>query len=175
MTEKRYTLGPVFFFIFLFLIWVLLSGRLEIPALTAGIIVCLVIVRLTWGVFFVGTPAQKEGQPPPVHLRILTILAFIPSFFRDLFISTFEVAVIALSPEIRIRPGIIGIDLKIRNKTAIVLLANQVTLTPGTLTVDVDMANQYIFIHSLHLKSDEGKDLIERFSRMETQMRRMLG
>lgn len=175
MKRLKRLLGPLSLFCFLFITWILLSGRLEIPALITGTVVSLLIIRLTWGVFFVGTLGPKEGQAPPIHLRIGLIIAYIPYFFWNLFISTFEVAVIALSRNIRIRPGIVGVDLKIRNKTAIVLLANQVTLTPGTLSVDVDMANHRLFIHSLNLKKGKGKQMIARFEEMEAQMRRMLG
>lgn len=175
MKWKRQTFGPLAFFCFLILIWILLSGRLEIPALIAGSLVCLIIIRSTWGIFFVGAIGQQEGQPPPIRFQLGEILAFIPFFFWNILISTFEVAIIALRREIKIRPGIIGVDLEIRNKTAIVLLANQITLTPGTLTVDVDMANNRLFIHSLDLKTEGGKHLLATFTRMEKRMKRMLG
>lgn len=171
MRQKSY--GPLLLFVSLFLIWIMLSGRLEFPALAAGGLVSLAIVKLTWRVFFAGT-REIPGEPHvPVKVHLRESLIFFPSFFFDLFRATMEVAQIALSRNISIRPGIVAVDVGLRNKTVLVLLANQITLTPGTLTVDVDMAGRRLFIHSLDLKALDESHVTAGVAAMEARMRRM--
>lgn len=172
--KKRKTTGPLFLFLSLFLIWILLTGRLDLPSLGTGALVSLAIVKLTWRVFFTGTRSLPGIRYVPVRIHPGEALTFFPSFFMDLFTATAEVARIALSPRITIRPGIVAVDVGIENKTALVLLANQITLTPGTLTVDVDMANHRLFIHTLDLKALDEQRVHSGIVAMESRMRRIL-
>lgn len=172
MRPKAY--GPLLLFFSLFLIWIMLSGRLELSSMAAGIIVSLVIVKLTWRVFFTGTRGLPGEHHVPVKVHLGETLLFFPSFFLDLFKATTEVARIALSRHISIRPGIVAVNVGLRNKTALVLLANQITLTPGTLTVDIDMASRRLFIHTLDLKALDERHVAAGVAAMEARMRRML-
>jgi multicomponent Na+:H+ antiporter subunit E len=172
MKLKHY--GPMLLFVSLFVIWIMLSGRLELSSLVTGGVVSLAIVKLTWRVFFAGTRGVPRKFHAPVKIHLMETLFFFPSFFMDLFRATTEVACIALSPHISIRPGIVAVDVGLRNKTVLVLLANQITLTPGTLTVDVDMAAHRLFIHCLDLKTLDERHVAIGIAAMESRMKRML-
>lgn len=171
---KRKNYGPAILFGSLFLIWIMLSGRLEISSLVTGGLVSFVIVKLTWRLFFTGTRDIPGQYHAPVTPHVLEILFFFPAFFLDLFRATTEVARIALSRHISIRPGIVGVNIELRNKTALVLLANQITLTPGTLTVDADMSGHRLYIHCLDLKTLDESHVAGEVAAMEARMRRMM-
>ncbi len=172
--KKQKIIGPLLLFLSLFVIWIMLTGRLDLPSMATGAVVSAGIVKLTWRVFFTGTRSMPGIKYVPVRLNLREALSFFPSFFWDLFVATAEVTRIALSPRITIHPGIVAVDVEIENKTALVLLANQITLTPGTLTVDADMANRRLFIHTLDLKATDESHVIESIAGMDARMRRIL-
>jgi multicomponent Na+:H+ antiporter subunit E len=52
-------------------------------------------------------------------------------------------------------PGIVAIPLKAKTDLEITLLSNIITMTPGTLALDVSDDNQFLFVHSMYIKSKE--------------------
>ncbi len=125
--------APIVLCILLFLFWILFTGRLEWPALATGLIASLIITRITWRIFLPPVHATTRPVAPPMHFRLREIMILAGLFLIDIVKATLEVSILALSPKIRLMPGIVRADSKLKSKTALVILANQITLTPGTL------------------------------------------
>jgi multicomponent Na+:H+ antiporter subunit E len=72
------------------------------------------------------------------------------AFFRDLVISSLQVAKAVLSPSDITQPRFVSVPLaRAETGAEITLVANYITLTPGTLTVDVSPDRSTLLIHSL--------------------------
>jgi multicomponent Na+:H+ antiporter subunit E len=165
--------APVALFLFLFLFWILFTGRLEWPALATGLIASLVITRITWRFFLPPVHATPRPVAPPMHFRLREIMILAGLFLIDIIKATLEVSILALSPKIRLMPGIVRADSKLKSKTALVILANQITLTPGTLTVDTDLVNHGLFVHSLNLKTLDECTVCEQVAKVEKLLGRI--
>ena len=78
------------------------------------------------------------------------------AFFRDLTISSIQVARAVLARKDSARPRFVTIPLKhARSNLEITMVANYITLTPGTLTVDVSPDRSTLLVHAL-LAGDSG-------------------
>jgi len=165
--------APVVLFLFLFLFWILFTGRLEWPALATGLIASLVITRITWRIFLPPVHVTPRPVAPPMHFRFKEVFILAGLFLFDVVKATVEVAILALSPKIRLMPGIVRADSKLKSKTALVILANQITLTPGTLTVDTDMVNHGLFVHSLNIKTLDECTVCEQVAKVEKLLGRI--
>ncbi len=162
---------PAALFIALFLLWIMLAGRLEWSVTILGLVLCSVILKLTWRVFFATLPPHRSLLPKRGFFqRVISGLGYVPVFFISLFKATAQVALISLSPRIDIRPGIVKIDSRLRSKTALVILANNITITPGTLTVDADMSRHDLFVHCLDLQTLEECRVCSEIQRIEERL-----
>ncbi|HIS98511.1 MAG TPA: Na+/H+ antiporter subunit E, partial [Candidatus Scatomorpha pullistercoris] len=82
----------------------------------------------------------------------------------------------ALSPKLRINPGIIRVPVDIPTEYGKTMLANSITLTPGTITVDIDErgGQTWYYIHWIDVVETErtaAGDVIK--GRMEKWIRRV--
>ena len=83
-------------------------------------------------------------------LRPAYALLLFLAFFRDLVISSIQVARTVLSRGDAANPRFVTVPLKgAATGTEITLVANYITLTPGTLTVDVSPDRSTLLVHSL--------------------------
>lgn len=77
-------------------------------------------------------------------------LALSVAFFRDLIVSSVQVATAVLAPRDVSQPRFVSVPLKqARSGLEITMVANYITLTPGTLTVDVSPDRSALLVHSL--------------------------
>ena len=81
------------------------------------------------------------------------------AFFRDLTVSSLQVARTVLAPRDAAEPRFVTVPLKqARSDLEITMVANYITLTPGTLTVDVSADRSTLLVHSL-LAGDSSDDV----------------
>jgi multicomponent Na+:H+ antiporter subunit E len=76
-------------------------------------------------------------------------------FIKELVLSAFKVAWLAVQPQLRLQPAIIAYPLTLVTDLQITLLANMITLTPGTLSVDVSADRKTLYIHAIDVPSRE--------------------
>jgi multicomponent Na+:H+ antiporter subunit E len=89
-------------------------------------------------------------------LRPWYALVLALAFFRDLVVSSVEVARTVLAGKSAAEPRFVVVPLgEARTGAEITLVANYITLTPGTLTVDVSPDRSALLVHSL-LAGDSG-------------------
>lgn len=166
--------APLALFSLLFLFWTLFTGRLEWPSLAIGLVVSLAVTRATWRIFLPSAHEHPRHVAPPLHFRLREAAVFFPLYAWDILKATAQVAFLALSPKIRLMPGIVKVETELKSKTTLVILANQITLTPGTLTVDVDAAHHHLFVHSLNLRTLDECTVCEEVGRLEERLRRLM-
>jgi multicomponent Na+:H+ antiporter subunit E len=74
---------------------------------------------------------------PPVRLRPLALMRFLPLFFWRSLAGAWDVALRALRPRRRLHPGLADYEMRLRGGLPRVFFANTVSLLPGTLSADI--------------------------------------
>ncbi|ACL69962.1 Na+/H+ antiporter subunit E [Halothermothrix orenii] len=164
---KKNKKGRVFTFIFVFLVWMLLTASPGKDTLLLGIIVSLVSSFLFSDMLFRFSSRTYSFK---VYVRkILLMILFIFVFFYEAFVAAIKVARHAFEKTPSFSPGIVKVKTSLTNVSAITILANLITLTPGTLTLDFDTSERSFYIHWIDVHTEEEaetrKALIERFER----------
>lgn len=99
--------------------------------------------------------------------RVGRITSLIILFLKELALSAYRVASVALKPNMDLKPGIFAYKLKCDRDFEIALLANLITLTPGTLSVDITDDRKTLYVHALDCSDVEGTkaDIASGFER----------
>ncbi|MBM4298750.1 MAG: cation:proton antiporter [Deltaproteobacteria bacterium] len=151
--------------------WVVLSGRFEAKYLLIGACAAAGVTFLTRDL------ARPDGAPAgksPLDFR--AFIAATGRFFSyslwllwSIVQSNVEVAYLVLHPKLPIRPGLLSLRTKLRNRTGQIILANSITLTPGTITVDLDDG-----VYSVHaLVPSAAQSLID--AKMQSKLEAIFG
>lgn len=83
------------------------------------------------------------------------VIGLIILFLYELVLSSVRVAMLVVSRDVRINPGIIDYPLTVDRDFEITLLANLITLTPGTLSVDVSADRKTLYVHCIDVPDPE--------------------
>jgi multicomponent Na+:H+ antiporter subunit E len=137
----------VLLFATLFFFWVLLNGSLATDVLIIGAVASFVIA------FFFRDKLAWFSELRLTPKALLTTVAYIFYYIKELVKSNVNVASIVLSPDLPLNPGIVKVRTKLKNPMGRMMLANSITLTPGTLTVDMD--GEWLYIHWVSVDSPD--------------------
>lgn len=88
-------------------------------------------------------------------VKVWAILKLLILFIKELFLSSYAVAVQILSPKLQIRPGIVAYQTELTSDFEITLLSCLICLTPGTLTLDVSKDGSTLYIHAMDIENSE--------------------
>ncbi len=124
----------------LFIFWVILSGKIDAFHLSLGLLSSL-------SVAWVSRRLRRLDPPlvsPPAWLRWPGYLLWL---FKEVVVSSVQVAMIVLSPKMPINPRVVRLRRYLPNDLAKLTLANSITLTPGTVTVDLE--GKDFIVHAL--------------------------
>lgn len=132
----------------LFILWFLLSGRMEPWFLGLG---AFTSIAISW------FHSRQPGPPNPA-IPFLRFMVFIPWLFYRILLSNFHTMYVILHPKLPINPKLISYHTQLRNPAAITLLANSVTLTPGTITAEVNTPELLV----LALDENSADDLVSK-------------
>lgn len=144
--------------LFLFLLWLLLSGKYDLFHVSLGI---LSASAVAWRCrMFEGIPGPGFWLRFPVYILWL---------LWRIVLANIHTASLILNPGLPIRPNILLYNTRLRSAQARVLLATSITLTPGTISSDIE--GPMITVHALDDKSTE--DLIS--GRLEKMVRWVFG
>lgn len=141
MNKKR---GAVILFVALLIFWMILSTELDLISSIIGALASFLIVAYNYDLIFNKSEATKFTFR---YLGRLIVLGY--HLIVAIIVSNIHVALIVLSPKMKIEPGFKKIPNPLKKDVNQTLFANAITLTPGTLTVDMD--DDYILIHGLEL------------------------
>ena len=139
--KKASTSSVISTFIVCFIFWLLITGQLSaifkgqvsLEVLIAGVLVCL-LAALFSARFFIHEKAFWLCQP--AHLGNFLLYCFV-IFPIELVKANVDVAIKALSPGMKIEPGIVKVPVSLKSEYGQAFLANSITLTPGTITMDI--------------------------------------
>lgn len=125
----------------------------------------IIVGQITLEVFIVGVAAGLglviALRPPMFSLRwqrvpgqIFALILYVLALFRDIFFSGIDVARRVLSPNMRLKPGIIAVSTqdKERNPVILALSADYISLTPGELVVEV-ADDHLMYVHCLDVEA----------------------
>ncbi|HPP89079.1 Na+/H+ antiporter subunit E [Tenuifilum sp.] len=137
-------------FVLLFLIWLLLTGTLELTSLLLGL-----TLAVTLALIF-GKNSNVFGRfrmTPKVFVYSLIYL-FVLSW--EIVKSNIDVALRVLNPKLPINPGIVKVKTRLKSPIGRMILANSITLTPGTLTID--MKDDELYIHWIDVETLDAEE-----------------
>jgi multicomponent Na+:H+ antiporter subunit E len=126
--------------LFLFAIWLLLSGHFSPLLLALGILSTLLVVVLATRADLIDRETQLILLKPSVLLYWLWL-------GREIIKSNIDVARRILSPGMPISPNIFTVRATQQSDLGRVTYANSITLVPGTVAMDVDA--DIITVHAL--------------------------
>lgn len=133
--------------VFLALLWMTLTATFT----PSNFIIGFVLTYLLMGLL------QRPLGTSSYFAKIHSIFRFIFFFIWQLTKANLRVAYIVLSPRLRVRPGIVAIQLDAETAAEVTMLANLITLTPGTLSLDVSSDRRVLYVHAIDI------DDVERF------------
>ena len=117
----------------MFLIWIVLCGRVTADTVTVGAVICCGVYILFCG---------KLGFSPKKEWRFVKKTGLFALYLVELFVgilsANFTMMNIVLNPRRKVTQTLVHFDAGLRTRYARTLFANAITLTPGTITVDVD-------------------------------------
>lgn len=122
------------------IVWIILQNNLSFGMAVFGLILGVIIPRLT----AVWWPDRPKG------FKTGKMTAYVVIVLWDIIVANVEVAWIVLTrPNSKLRPAWIVIPLDLRQPEAITVLAGTITLTPGTVSSDVSNTGHYLLVHAL--------------------------
>jgi len=127
------------------LVWVAMSGRLDVVNLLVGFV---------FG-YFVLFILQRVIGRSAYFFRSLALVRFIGFYLMEVVRSNLRVARDVVTPRSRARPGIVAVPLDARTDVEITLLSNLITMTPGSLAIDVSDDRSVIYVHSMFVEDPD--------------------
>lgn len=145
------------FNILLAIAWVAITGSFTLVNLVFGFVLGALAITLI----------RDEVGALGYLGRAWRIASLALLFLYELVLSAWRVAILVLSPRMKLTPGIFSYPLSLESDFEIVLLANMITLTPGTLSVDVSEDRRTLYVHALDCSDPEGtrRAIAEGFER----------
>jgi multicomponent Na+:H+ antiporter subunit E len=150
----------LFWTLFLFALWLVLSASIGVQNILVGIIVSYAIALLYTKMF----PDNEVDS-----FSLYGLLAYFYVLMKNLLISNLQINKRILSKELNISEAIVAVDTDLDKDWKKLLLANSITLTPGTLTLDIK--GNTLYIHTLQY--EEGMDKKEIIKEFEDAIRKI--
>jgi multicomponent Na+:H+ antiporter subunit E len=127
--------------ILLALVWAAVTGRFNLSNVVVGMILGHVVLFL----------AQPIMGPSNYFRRIHHALGFALFYVWQLILANLRVAYDVLTPNPRIRAGVLAIPLEAKSDGEITMLANLITLTPGSVSLDVSSDRRFLYLHAMYI------------------------
>jgi multicomponent Na+:H+ antiporter subunit E len=132
--KRKTTFGAWFAtFVLCYFFWILLTGSFDWQELVAGAVVSAGVALFSARWFVHESPGRFFSG------RLFILIWYCVAIFPwELIKANCDMAKRALSPKLKINPGIIKVPVDVPTEYGKTMLANSITLTPGTITVDID-------------------------------------
>lgn len=143
----RWLLPHPFLTILLAVVWVLLQNEVTAGMAVFGVILGIIIPRLT----AIWWPGRPSG------FRMGKMMTYSVLVMWDIVVANIQVAWIVLTvPNAKLKPAWIVVPLELRQPEAITVLAGTITLTPGTVSADLSDGGHSLLVHVLHTDDPDG-------------------
>ncbi len=135
---KKNIVSFVLTFIFMAILWVILSGKFEPLLLFLGV-VSISLVSLLSGRMLFSNPSSDYVE------TFFRFIGYIPWLLIQIIKANWHVLKIVFSPDMmeKIDPHIIVFNTRLKKDFSIVTMANSITLTPGTITVTANLDGKF--------------------------------
>lgn len=149
--------SPLAYFVelsaFLFVLWLMLSGRTEPKVLILGSVFSLLTAYICAP--FLTVKNEKTGKEFfLLRVNFLKLFSYYFWLLKEIFISGLEVTKTILKKS-EFAPKVVYFKMDYENPTAAALLAASITLTPGTITLDISKSGVYE-VYALNGRCAEG-------------------
>jgi multicomponent Na+:H+ antiporter subunit E len=121
----------------LFVLWIVLSGKLDPFHLLMGVGSALGISLGTRRLLLLPPALGPQAVSPWAAIPWLRLVAYLPWLLGQIVVSSLHVAYVVLHPKMPIQPQCIRFYTPLPHTLARLTLATSITLTPGTITLDV--------------------------------------
>ena len=133
----------------LFLLWVILNGRVTLEIILIGLGVTALLMGFMTR--FMGWPLRRERE----ILRLAPLFAlYLLNLLWETVKAAATVLVVALTPTLHPEPVLVEFRSGLPKEYQNVILANSITLTPGTITVFQE--GDRFLVHALRKEYAEG-------------------
>ncbi len=134
----------------LVVLWMLLWGTISWLSFLSGVVVAVFVTR----VFYL-PPVELSGRFNPFWFVV-----FLATFFADVIVASFQVALQAFRPSGVRGNAVIAVDLATRSDFIMTLTAIAISLIPGSLVVEVDRDRTILYLHVFGV---EDREAVEQF------------
>lgn len=150
------------------LIWMLLTSQVSLPGFIIGFSLSLAVLLLF-------RPIQGRVSWRRLPGQLLALLYYLAVLYRDIFLSGLDTARRALSPDMRLNPGIVQVPVQDPERSSLIaaLSADAISLTPGELVIEIE-ENAVMHIHSLDVERTAAHASVEQAERLRI-LKRILG
>jgi multicomponent Na+:H+ antiporter subunit E len=155
----------IFANLLLALAWVGLNGRFTLENLIIGAVLGRVVLLVL----------ARGGVLPYADVRrVERALSLLGYLLWQIVLANFRLTIDVLSPQYRMRPGVIQLPLSITTDGEILLLAAMINITPGSVALDVSSDRKTMYVHVMHITTvEEAKlEIKEGFERRILSLRR---
>lgn len=150
------------------IIWMLLTIQFNWQGFVVGYVISLVILYL-----FGPTKGRLNWRRLPG--QILALLIYLVILYRDIFFSGLDIVRRVLSPDMRLKPGVVAVPVQDPDKSSLVtaLSADAISLTPGELVVEIE-GDAILYVHTLDVDNTETHAATKQKERLKL-LRRIIG
>lgn len=129
------------------LLWMIIVGQVTLEMFGVGFVIGLGLVIVLRPPTFALRWQRLPGQ-------LLALIRYVLALFLDIFLSGVDVARRILSPNMRLKPGIIAVSTQDTERDPVILAlsADYISLTPGELVVEVE-DNHLMYVHCLDVEA----------------------
>jgi multicomponent Na+:H+ antiporter subunit E len=131
-------------------LWLLLSGHLEVLIVVFGALSIAVVVWLSRRMNIIDRESYPFGLIPQ-------LLGYWPWLLKEIVKSSIDVTRRVFGPSSAVRPVVFDAPVNLESDLGRVIYANSITLTPGTVSMNITA--EAIQVHALH--PDIARDLRE--------------
>lgn len=141
-TKPRFRLLPMpIHSLLLFSVWLLLNNTIAPGHLVLATFLAITIPLITAGM----------QNPQPNFHKPLTTMRYALMVLADIVVANFEVALLVIRSNKRLKPAFIAVPLDIKHELPITILASSVSLTPGTVSAEISADKQWLYVHVLNM------------------------
>jgi multicomponent Na+:H+ antiporter subunit E len=137
----------ILLFIFLIIIWLLLTLNVTIPGISVGVVAALVVT-----IFYKKYSLEADRKLLQIG-RYFWAFIYLFIFLWECIKANIDVMYRVVHPAMPIKPGIVRVKSSLKTDIGKVFLANSITMTPGTITVDI--IGNYFYIHWIYVYSKD--------------------
>lgn len=150
-------------YLLLFLLWLVLNGRVTVEICLFGLGITALIGTAAYALF--GYTPKRDLR---FLLRVPLFLVYIPVLVLQILRASVGVLVAILNPKRPLKQALVVVETGLKSGFALFVLANSITLTPGTISVRSNGSR--ITVHCLSREMIDGVEnglLCRLLKRME--------